>query len=178
MIVVSTVDGVLCHRLDGEKRNFRPAKDRLLSLSDGQPVTFINNGGNYAYRLFCEEQEAMSERSMVNPYLLPASAGEVRDELENIIKDVMGEPYPLLVSYAWYTEYRDGGIKMGGVVPPEEQENPAWSPDWRLPRTGMLSRVCEMYKVQPESVVVVTSTPDAIKAAREAGMDWIHPLEL
>lgn len=176
MIIAATVDGVLCQRDECGTRLFSPVKDKLLSMD--APIIFLNNGGNYAYRLFCEEQEMQGERPMVNPYNLPSSASAVREELEGIIGSVMGSPYPLLVSFAWFTEYRDGGIKMGGIIPPDERENPAWSPDWRLPRVGMLRKVCELYEAQKEDVILVTSIPDAIRAAREAGIEWLHPLEI
>ena len=175
-MIVSTVDSVLCHR-DGEGiRTFPSVKSRLLSFE--QEIVFINNGGNYAYRLWCEELELNGEMPRTDPRILPASAADVRQELENIISGIMGKEYPLLVSYAWAETYRDGGIKAGGIIPPDERDNPAWSLDWRLPDTGMLRQVCTMFEVAPESIIFVTASPDGIRAARSAGMEWLHPLEL
>lgn len=175
-MIVSTVDGVLCHR-DGEgTRLFHSVKNRLLSFED--EIVFINNGGNYAYRLWMEELEACGEQPRTDPRILPNSAGEVRAELMNVICDVMGKEYPLLVSYAWAETYKDGGIKAGGIIPPDERDNPAWSLDWRLPDTGMLRQACLMFEVTPDSMIFVTSSPDGIKASRAAGIEWLHPLQM
>ncbi len=179
-LVIASIDSVLCYRDDGMRRVFPLIRERLLSIVDDGRLIFVENAGGYSYRLMLEEMELQGRswngRRDFTAY--PSSSQQLRDEIEQILFETMGEKWPYLLAFNWWKEGRDGTIVEGGLMPQDEMIDPAWSIDWRLPRTGMIEEAMRVYDSTPDATIFVTAKRDAIQAAGVMGINVLHPLEL
>jgi HAD superfamily hydrolase (TIGR01662 family) len=121
-------------------------------------IAIATNQGGVGMRYWMEKDH------FGKPAQYPSQAA-IEERMQNLIAQLNLPPdLPVYVAYRYKNIFG-----KWSPVPPGQEQNPRWNPDWRKPGPGMLLQAMRDAVVGPDRAMYVGDRKDDQKAARAAG---------